>query len=288
MTATAARHGSDQEARPAGPYLLAGGEAEVERLQLQARVWETEAEALLDRIGVSPGWACIDLGCGAMGILGPLSRRVGPTGRVVGLDRDARQLAAARAFVQQRHLENVEVVAGDVYGTGLPRSSFDLVHVRFVFSSAGRDEALLRELLALARPGGVVAIQERDAASWACYPPRPAWDRLTGAIQTAFIQGGGDFNAGRQTYQMLRQAGLRDVRARAAVLALHDGHPYMRAPIQLATSLRQQIVATGILDEDTLDATLRECEQIALDPGTLVTSFTVTQVWGRVPAIRAL
>ena len=38
-----------------GGYLLAGGAAELERLQLQARVWEPEAEAMLDRIGLAPG-----------------------------------------------------------------------------------------------------------------------------------------------------------------------------------------------------------------------------------------
>ena len=81
-----------------GGYLLAGGAAELERLQLQARVWEPEAEAMLDRIGLAPGARCIDLACGAMGILRPLSRRVGPSGRVVGVDLDAKQLAGARAF----------------------------------------------------------------------------------------------------------------------------------------------------------------------------------------------
>ena len=82
-------------------YLLAGGSAELERLRLQARVWEPEAEIMLDRIGIEPGWKCIDLGCGAMGILGPLSRRVGPHGRIIGVDTDTKQLAAARDFVHQ-------------------------------------------------------------------------------------------------------------------------------------------------------------------------------------------
>ena len=52
-------------------YLLAGGTAELERLQLQARVWEPDAEVMLDQIGLQAGWRCLDLGCGAMGILGP-------------------------------------------------------------------------------------------------------------------------------------------------------------------------------------------------------------------------
>lgn len=184
---------------PPEQYLLAGGAAELERLQLQARVWEPEAERMLDLIGIAPGWRCLDAGCGAMGILGPLSRRVGPAGRVIGIDLEAQQLAAARAFIHDAGLENVEIVEQDAYHTAFPRGSFDLVHVRFVFAQVGRDEELLHEIVGLARPGGIVAIQEPDATCWTCVPAHPAWDRLKGAILTAFRLGGGDFNVGQRT-----------------------------------------------------------------------------------------
>jgi hypothetical protein len=66
-------------------YLLAAGDdVELERIRLQARVWEPETETWLDDVKIEPGWRCIDLGCGVMGILGPLARRVGASGRVVG------------------------------------------------------------------------------------------------------------------------------------------------------------------------------------------------------------
>src|SRR5258708_11118308 len=124
-------------------YRLGGGSAELERLQLQARVWEPEAEAMLDRIGIQPGWNCVDLGCGAMGILGPLSRRVGPHGHVLGVDIDPKLLAAAREFIHDPQLDNVELLQLDAYHTQLPRESFDFTHVRFVFGPAGREPVLL-------------------------------------------------------------------------------------------------------------------------------------------------
>jgi ubiquinone/menaquinone biosynthesis C-methylase UbiE len=263
-----------------GSYLLAGGAAELERLRLQARVWEPAAEGMFDQIGIQSGWNCIDLGCGAMGVLGPLSRRVGANGRVTGVDMDTKQLAAARAFVQENQLANVEILEQDAYQTGLPRESFDLTHARFVFAPIGRDEELLGEMLALTRPGGVVAIQEPDASSWNCYPAQPAWELLKGAILTAFAQGGGDFNAGQRTFGMLRRAGLEKVQIRAAVVALQDQHPYRRLPIQFATSLRQRILDAGILKEAELDAAIAGCEQLAGNPETIVMSFIVTQVWG--------
>lgn len=259
------------------------GEAELERQRLQAGVWEPEAEALFEQIGVGPGWTCVDLGCGAVGVLGSLSRRVGPSGRVIGVNLDAKQVEAARSFAHAGGLENVQIVEGDAYDTGLPRESIDLVHARFVLAPVGRDHDLLAEMFALARPGGVVVLQEPDITSWACFPPHPAWERLKEALTAAFARGGGDYYVGRRTYGLLRRAGLEDVRVRAAVVALHDRHPYMRALALRAASLRRRIVEWGLLSEVELDETMAACEQIACDPETMVLTFITTQVWGRKP-----
>jgi SAM-dependent methyltransferase len=216
-----------------------------------------------------------------MGILGPLGRRVGAEGRVVGVDMDAKQLAGARAYVEEEKLQNVEIRQLDAYDTGLPAESFDFVHVRFVFAPVGRDEELMREMVRLARPGGILGIQESNASSWECYPPDPAWDSLKGAILTAFKRGGGDFNAGQRTFGMLRAAGMEQVQARAGVIGLANGHPYMRLPVLFAGSLRSRILEGDIMSERELDDTIAECERIAADPNTMVVSFMVTQVWGR-------
>lgn len=270
-------------ARPTDSYLLSDSAGELERLRLQAKVWEPSAEAMLDAVGVRPGWACVDLGCGALGILKPLSRRVGAAGQVVGVDVDAKQLAAARAHVLEEGLGNVEIFERDAYKTALPRESFDFAHVRFLFAPVGRDDELLAELLGLTKPGGTIAAQEPDASAWGYYPESPRWARLKEAILAAFRSGGGDFDAGRRTYGMLRRAGLEDVQVRAAVVALQGRHPYKRAPAQFAASLRERILGAGILKEPELDELIQECERAAADPETVMTSFVVTQVWGRKP-----
>ncbi len=262
-------------------YVLSNS-AEAERLRVQARVWKADVEALLDQIGVQPGWRCLDLGCGALGILAPLSRRVGPGGHVVGVDTDERLLATARAHVEQEGLTNVEILQRDARETGLPRDSFDLVHMRFVWAFGHADE-FLREMLALAKPGGFIASQETDQNSWCYFPPRPTWPRLKEAIEAAFIRIGGDANIGQQTYGMFRRAGLEEVRVRAAVAALQSSHPYMRMPILGANGLRKVIVGSGLMSELDLDETLADMERIIADPETYEISFTVTQVWGRKP-----
>ncbi len=226
-------------------YLLAKAPNEIERLQKWGRVWEPEAEAMLDQIGVQPGWRCLDLGCGPMGIVGALSRRVGPTGRVVAADINPKQLAAARELAEREGLSNVEFVHADAYHTGLPRESFDLVHVRFMFTPLGRGELLLRELLALTCPGGVIATEEADDSSYICYPPQPAWERLKALTFAAFERAGGDANAGRRMYGLLRHAGLEEIKARAATLALPAGHPFRQWPIESTMATRMTETAEG-------------------------------------------
>jgi SAM-dependent methyltransferase len=265
-------------------YLLAGQRGELERLQLQARVLEPEAEAMLDQIGIRFGWHGLDLGCGAMGILGPLSRRVGTRGKVVGMDIDPKLLEAARMLGQDEGWDNVELREGDARQTRLAPASFDIVHARFLLAPLRQHEdELLREMLALTRPGGVVALQEPDASSWTFYPAHPTWTTFKEAIIGAYNAGGGDFNVGQRTYGLLRKAGLENVQIRAAVVALPPAHPFLRAAIQFATSLRQRIVEGGWLTEPALDEVIAACEMSAHDPETCGLSFVVTQVWGWKP-----
>lgn len=118
----------------ANEYVLKSA-SEAERLYLQARVWEAEAEVLLDRIGVPPEGSGVDLGCGAMGILGPLARRMRT---VVGVERDADMISAAEAYVRNEGLANVQLKKSNALAVELPQATFDIVHERFVMPYVSR------------------------------------------------------------------------------------------------------------------------------------------------------
>jgi SAM-dependent methyltransferase len=266
-------------------YLLTGAASELERLRLQARVWELEAETWLDLLGPEAGWRCLDLGFGTLGLLGPLARRVGPGGRVVGVDRDPLQLRGARDFVAAENLANVDILEVDAHdcGAALPDGAFDLVHTRFLFAPARGNARLLDEMWRLARPGGIIAIQEPDAACWAGHLPSGGWARLKAAILEALRRGGGDFDYGQRTLGMLRDRGAEHVRIATRLVALPPGHPYLRLPVQFATSLRGRILEGSVMGAAELDALVAEYERTAADPATARLSFVVTQVWGRKP-----
>ena len=124
-----------------GNYPIEHRAGEIERLHIQSDAMAPDALAMLDRIGPIKGWTCLDIGCGPGGITDLLSARVGPAGRVVGLDMDAEFLEHARWNAPS----NVEFRLGDAYGSDLSAGTFDLVHMRFVASTAGNPEQLLKE-----------------------------------------------------------------------------------------------------------------------------------------------
>ena len=266
-----------------GKYPLRRGPEETARLQVQAAALEPGADILFARIGVRPGWRCLDLGCGVGGVTNLLSRRVGPTGRVVGLDQDAGMLATAREWAQANGLSNVEFVEGDAYRTGLPPESFDLVHVRFLFTTVGHDAGLLSKMLALTRPAGVVAVQETDLVTANCYPAHPAWDQLKNAIIAAFQRTGGATFAGRRMFGMLRRAGLEEVRFRPFVMGFTSDDPMAESMPSVAASLREAILESGLMSEIQLDEAIAACKRHLADPDTISTSYLMFQVWGRKP-----
>ncbi|HEX6879731.1 MAG TPA: methyltransferase domain-containing protein, partial [Terriglobales bacterium] len=178
-------------------------------------MWQPAAERLLDAIGVRPGWRCADLGCGPVGIISALSKRVGSSGLVVGTDIDPKAVDHLREHAAEADLKNVEFVQDDAYASTLPPASFDLVHVRYVFSPVGRHQELLRSLISLTRPGGLIGAQEADTSSWKCVPDSDDWAALIDLIRRAFLARGGDFDSGRQLRTLFESAGLENVEARA-------------------------------------------------------------------------
>ncbi len=201
-----------------------------------------DAATMLDRIGVGPGWRCLDLGCGPRGITDLMNARVGPTGHVVGLDFNAAFIEHARAL----RLANVDFMTGDAYRTGLDSGSFDLVHMRFLGCTAGQPEALLAEAIRLARAGGIVAMEESDFRTLDCYPPHPAWERLSAALVGAFAAVGSDPRLGQRLYHLMRETGLADVEYRPFLLGVRSGDPladYLPATVE---SVRSTIVKHGL------------------------------------------
>jgi SAM-dependent methyltransferase len=258
-------------------YLLANQPSELERLQLQSRVWEPTGRQLLSKLRSGSGGRALDVGCGALGWLRILSEWVGPSGQVVGGDVDERLLAAARSFLEAEGISNIELVVDDLFDSKLEPRSFDLVHARYLIAPLGRGSEQVASHQRLVRPGGSVVLEEWDLGSWHFNPPAPAAERLIQLLSEIFAGLGGE--AGRGLPELLREAGVEEPEIDAHVMALSAGHPYLRLPLQFSVALESRLLET--LSEEELAVLRREAATELAEPGRWGTTFTLIQSWGR-------
>jgi SAM-dependent methyltransferase len=262
-------------------YALGSSEGESARLQRQADELAPDSAALLDRVGVRPGQAAIDLGCGPRGILDLLAARVSPGGRVVGLDADPAHTAMAARFASGRALGGVEIVTADARHTGLPAGSFDLVHARTLLVNLPDPAELVAEMVRLAKPGAAVAVAEPGTEHALCYPPHPAFDRTCQIFRAAFSRNGADPAIGRRVPELFRQAGLADVQVESRTQMYPPGNSRRTVRLDLVRAMRPQIVEMGLASAAELDEVDAAARPHLEDPRTVIMSGLLFLVWGR-------
>ena len=152
------------------------------------------------------GETVLDLGSGACADVLISARRVGPTGKAIGLDMTDEMLELARRNAAEAGVDNVEFIKGYIEQLPLEDASIDVVISNCVINLSADKLRVLREAARVLRPGGrfavtdVIADPDMDAATRA---DMQAW---TGCVAGALTR--------EEFERALTAAGLVDVEIR--------------------------------------------------------------------------
>jgi 2-polyprenyl-3-methyl-5-hydroxy-6-metoxy-1,4-benzoquinol methylase len=255
-------------------------ERERDRLRSLESIYDQATARYLDDLGVSAGWSCLEVGCGAGGVASWLARRVGPGGRVLATDLDTR-------FMDEREHHNVEIRTHDIVSGAPETSAFDVAHARAVVEHvADRDAALANIFLAL-RPGGWVLIEDVDfggamAAALARYASpsehTPLVERMYRAGEAVFGAVGADACYGTRLVAALECAGFEQIGGELHAAIVGGGtEQWSRGTAQ---QLGEHFVRTGIVSADDVEQFL----SVSADASVHYAPPAMASVWGRRPS----
>jgi arsenite methyltransferase len=185
------------------------------------------------------GETVLDLGSGAGADVLISARRVGATGRAIGLDMTDEMLELARSNTAQAGVTNVEFVKGYIENIPLPDASVDVIVSNCVVNLSGDKPKVLAEAVRVLKPGGRFAVSDVIADPDMDDGTRADMAAYTGCIAGALTEH--EFRAGltaagftdieiRETHRVHEHAGAAIIRARKPMERTADGDGAVRLP----------------------------------------------------------
>jgi SAM-dependent methyltransferase len=228
-------------------------------------------------VGAGPGFATADLG-----------EMVGADGEVVGLERSARFVAAARRRCAHRGLTNVRVEetdlmtdapdAPDVPGA-MPAAGFDAAWCRWVACFVSSPELLVQRIARALRPGGAAIFHEyEDYATWRLLPPRTEVERFVADVMASWRATGGEPDIARTLPALLARSGFIVRHVRPIVFTVRPADFIWQWPAAFLRSGVRRLVELGCIDEAFAERVTREFDLAERDPSTLMVTPLVLEI----------
>lgn len=260
-------------------YVIGTHDAEIERLGVQHRVWRASVLEFWRFGGVTEGMTVIDAGCGPGHATLDLAEIVGPSGRVIALERSRRFLDALEVRAAARGLANIVTVETDLADFDWRSISADRLWCRWVLAFVPDPVPIVRGMAQALEPGGAALFHEYyDYASWRLAPTSALFEAYVAKIIARWRATGGEPDIALALPRMLAGAGLASQIVRPVVFAAKMDDFASRWPIGFAREYLPSMIANGDVtpQEGTTLTTL--FDDTEADPTALVITPGVLQI----------
>jgi len=252
-------------------------ENERQRLMLQSRLVAPLTEKLFEKAGITSGMHVLDIGSGSGDVTLLAARLVGPTGTVIGVDRDPSQTTFATQRAIENGVSNVRFISGDFRDTKL-NSPVDAIVGRLVLMyTADPLEALYRVRRNL-KSDGVIALQESVIDFDGPVPIEPRDCLAAEAVKwfrAGFKYSGVQARMGMRLFSLMKEAGLKPSAGIDTLVPIQqgpEGSLFKLITSAIASQL-PAILSSGIATEAEIDIDTLEERMIADAPSSGVVGY---------------
>jgi len=227
------------------------------------------------------GMSVLDLGCGRGGVSLLLAKSVGPSGHVVGIDRNDKVIKIARNRVKDENISNVNFLAVDLSNTLSGIGVYDAIVGRRILMYLPNPVGVLRKLSELLKEDGVVAFQEIDSTvSVSRAEPIPLHEKVNGWIWKTIEKEGANINMGFTLPSLLKESGFSvgNIKAEANIQGQKSHSPL----VEVVRAMLHRIVEHGVADKAEIDIdSLEKRLKDERPESSIFISDLSFSVWGR-------
>src|SRR5690349_4171438 len=214
------------------------------RLAGMEALWDPGSQALLDELGVGPGWTCLEVGAGGGSMVEWMASR---GAHVTAIDIDTR-------FIDHLASDSITVRRFDLRCDDLPESAYDLVHSRLVLEHLADRKQILDRLVAALKPGGWMVMEDYDWTNYGFEDGTRGFSEIGDAIVDFMTAAGFERDYGRRLVGDMEAAGLTDIRGEGRARFIESTSPgfdFFRLTFE---SLREAVVKSGRLSAGQAEA----------------------------------
>lgn len=262
-------------------YLLGTNNAELERLRFQHGVWRSVTDGFLDRLHVSEGWKCLDVGAGPGFVTIDLRTRVGESGEVTALEPSELYLQYLRDEQKQRGWNNIICLHGTVESTEFPADTYDLIFIRWVVNFLSNRELFLAKLLPSLKPGGIIAIQDYWYEGLSLYPNGTPFERMPDIVRAYYRSDGGDPYATGTIPSFMKKQGLSLIDFCPHQLTGGPETPIFEWVHRFLTLHLPLMAEKGVISQEECDIQLSNWHEHRNNPETIYFSPLVVDIAAR-------
>jgi SAM-dependent methyltransferase len=260
-------------------YVLGTHDEEIERLGLQHRAWRQRAFEAWQSAAIGSRQTVLDVGCGPGYAALDLAELVGPSGRVLAIDKSERFLRALDAKCRERRIENITACPADLDAGEFPDVIADRAWCRWVLAFVKDPRVVLARIAAAIAPEGIIVLHEYfDYSTWRAAPPCAELEEFVSAVMASWRDNGGEPDIGLWLPRWLEELGFEIRRARPIVDVVQSNHASWTWLATFVEVGRRRLVDLGCLSHGRAESIRQALSAFQATPGARMITPAVLEI----------